>query len=61
MIGISFVEGSPGDMAVFTACSNQLPKPLQDKLAQRFQTALQGDAQAQPTPQQPAQPQPSQP
>jgi hypothetical protein len=43
-----FVDGTPGDMNVFTACSNQLPKPLQDKLAQRFQAALQGEQPPQP-------------
>ena len=43
-----FVEGKPGDINVFSACSNQLPKELQDKLAYRFQTALQADAPPQP-------------
>lgn len=37
-------RAKPGDMAAFQACSNQLPKPQQDKLSQRL-TAQQ---QAQP-------------
>jgi hypothetical protein len=35
------VDGKPGDMNVFTTCTNQLPKEHQDKLAQRLQAALQ--------------------
>ena len=34
-------DGKPGDIDVFTACTNQLPKENQDKLAQRLQAALQ--------------------
>ena len=35
------VDGKPGDMNVFTACTNQMPKDHQDKLAQRLQAAMQ--------------------
>jgi hypothetical protein len=32
---------TPGDMSGFQVCTNQLPKPLQDKLAQRLLAAAQ--------------------